>query len=314
MSLNPYLPGAALALSIAAFSMALEAYNPSFDAQVLSLVIGMFAGNRLVRRETFRPGVETTLSGLLPAGLTLYSTQLVVTGMRGSFIAYVLLVCGALFGLTLLLARAFNIDRKTALLLASGLSICGAPAVAVISPMLGVRREETSVSVVSLLMLGLIGMIFYPLIHNLFSLSNGEFNFLAGATIPMLGQVKVAAASVCPECLDEAVRVNLLRLSFFLFPMTAVYFLSDRKQSQPVPWFMVIFMGGVLGANTTGVFRPFLGQLQALSGFCLAAALAAIGYCIDFDEVIDKGIAPLGVLCLAWGVVLLLMYFIRNIF
>ncbi|MBA4372898.1 MAG: hypothetical protein C0402_08535 [Thermodesulfovibrio sp.] len=315
MNLKPYVPGTALVLLIAFFSFILSKFNPSFDAQVVSIIIGMFVGNYFARQHSFLRGVEGGITVLLPAGIALHGTQVVVTGMSGSYILFILLVCLAFFGLTLLLSRVFNLERKTAILLASGLSTCGAAAVAIISPIIGARREDTSVSIVSLMMIGFTGMIFYPIINDLFSLSRGEFNFLAGATLPMLGQVKVAAASVCPECLDEAVKINFIRLSFFLFPVTAAIFLADKEKKQMrVPWFIIIFFAGALVVNTTGIFNIFLAPLKTLSGFFLSAGLASIGYCVDFEAVIDEGITPLGVLFLVLGVVLLLMYFIRNIF
>lgn len=315
MSLKQYFPGVSLVLLIAVFSTVMSKVNASFDSLVISILVGMFIGNLFTRHDSLRSGIEGVISVLLPAGIALYGTQVGFSQMDGSLILLILLVFLALFGLTLLLARVFNINRKTAVLLASGLSVCGATAVAVISPLIGARREDTSVSIISLVMLGLTGMIFYPIISDLFSLTRGEFNFLAGTTLPMLGQVKVAAASACPECVDEAVKIKLIRISFLLFLVTAAIFLSGKEEKKVrVPWFILVFLAGAVVVNTTGVLDPFLGQLKTLSGFCLSAGLAAIGYCVDFDAVIDEGITPLGVLFLAWGVVILMMYFIRNIF
>lgn len=314
MVLRHYFPGVGLALLIAAMSSALSRVNASFDSLVVSIIAGMFIGNLFTRSDSVRTGIEGAISVMLPAGIALYGTQVAVGQMSSTFLFLILLVFLALFGLTMLLSRVFNINKTTAILLSSGLSVCGATAIAVISPLIGARREETSVSIISVMMLGLTGMIFYPIINNLFSLTRGEFNFLAGTTLPMLGQVKVAAGSVCPECLDQAVKIKLIRISFLFFLVTAAVFLSDKEKKRAnIPWFVVVFLAGAVVVNTTGILSPFLGQLKDLSGFCLSAGLAAIGYCVDFDAVIDKGVTPLGVLFLAWGVVILLMYFMRNI-
>jgi len=315
MSLSRYFPGVGLVLLIALFSSALSRVNASFDALVVSIIAGILIGNLFTRHDSLRSGIEGVISVLLPAGIALYGTQVSLSHMHGSLILFIFLVFLALFGLTLLLARVFNINRKTAILLASGLSVCGATAVAVISPLIGARREDTSISIISLMMLGLTGMIFYPIVNDIFLLSRGEFNFLAGTTLPMMGQVKVAAASVCPECVDEALKIKFIRISFLLFLVTAAIFLSDKEKKKiRVPWFIIVFLGGAIIVNTTGIFNSFLDPLKTLSGFCLSAGLAAIGYYVDFDAVIDEGITPLGVLFLAWGVVILMMYFIRNIF
>lgn len=315
MSLARYFPGISLALLIAVFSTLMSLVNAAFDSLVLSIIVGMFVGNLFTRHDSFRSGIEGVISILLPAGIAMYGTQVGLSRMHGSLILLILLVFLALFGLTLLMARVFNINRKTAILLASGLSVCGAAAVAVISPLIGARREDTSVSIIALVMLGLTGMIFYPIVNDMFSLTREEFNFFAGTTLPMMGQVKVAAASACPECLDEALKIKLIRISFLLFLVTAAVFLSGKEEKKiRVPWFIVVFLAAAVVVNTTGILDSFLGQLKTLSGFCLSAGLAAIGYCVDFDAVIDEGVTPLAVLFLAWGVVIFMMYFIRNIF
>ena len=315
MKIRHYIPGLAVVLVIAILSYYLSAINPSFDALVISIIIGMLAGNILGERNLFEKGSEGALKVFLPLGIALYGSQVVLHEMNPGLLFTIFLVSLGLFGLTLLIAGIFNLDRKTGVLLASGISICGASAIAVISPIIGAKREDTSISIISVMMLGLTGMIFYPILYDVLALSREEFNFLAGTTLPMLGQVKVAASNVCPECLSAAVKIKLIRISFLFFLITASVILSGkREKSIKVPWFVIAFIVLALGANFTNIFSPVVGHLGAVSSFCLSAALAAIGFSVDFSSIIEKGIAPLGVIFFSWGVVILLMYLVRNLF
>ncbi|MDP2157742.1 MAG: putative sulfate exporter family transporter, partial [Nitrospirota bacterium] len=166
MSLKNYMPGFIVIAVIALFSLYLSTLHASFDSLVISIIIGMLLGNLVGSRDYFSSGLDIGVKVMLPVGIALYGMQLSVSGLRPGLVFGLLLVFGALFFSTLLLSRVFRLNSSISLLLASGLSICGASAIAVISPLIRARREDTSISILSVMMLGLIGMIFYPLIYD----------------------------------------------------------------------------------------------------------------------------------------------------
>jgi uncharacterized integral membrane protein (TIGR00698 family) len=315
MKIEDHIPGFCAVLIIAALAYFLSTFHASFDALVISIIVGMLAGNMIGNRDYFERGTETALTFFLPLGIALYGSQLVLDALRWGQLLSIFFVFSALFGLTLLIAGIFGIERKAAVLLASGLSVCGASAIAVISPLIGAKREDTSVAVISVMMLGLTGMIFYPILNDVLSLTRGEFNFLAGATLPMLGQVKVAALNVCPECASAAVKIKLIRMSFLFFLVTASLFYSGNEGRRVnIPWFVIVFIVLAVGVNLSGAFAHAAEYLKEASNFFLTAALAAIGFSVEFDSIIEQGVLPLGVISFSWGLVVLLMYLIRNLF
>lgn len=315
MKTEDHIAGFCVVLVIAALAYFLSTLHASFDALVISIIVGMLAGNMIGNRDYFERGTETALTFFLPLGIALYGSQLVLDELRWGQLLAIFLVFSALFGLTLLIAGIFGIEKKVAVLLASGLSVCGASAIAVISPLIGAKREETSVAVISVMMLGLTGMIFYPMLNDTLSLTRVEFNFLAGTTLPMLGQVKVAALNVCPECPAAAEKIKLIRMSFLFFLVTASLFYSGKEGRRvKIPWFVIVFILLAVGVNMSGAFAHVMEYFKGTSNFCLSAALAAIGFSVDFDSLIEQGILPLGVISFSWGLVVLLMYLIRNLF
>ncbi len=308
-----HIPGLVIVLAIAFFSYYLSTVHASFDPLVVSIIIGMFAGNIAGRRGRYDKGVEAAVRVFLPLGIALYGSQLAVKGLNAGTFPSVFLVFACLFGLTLWVSRVFGVEKNTAILLASGLSVCGATAIAVISPLIGAKREDTSISVIAVVMLGLTGMIFYPIIADLFSLSSREFSFLAGTTLPMLGQVKVAASNVSSECVQPAVGMKLIRISFLFLLVSAAVLLYGKKGRTGIPWFAVFFIAFALAANLTNVLQPVSPYLRSWSDFFLSSGLAAIGFSVDFEAIMERGVTPLAVIFSSWVITIVLIYLAGNI-
>jgi uncharacterized integral membrane protein (TIGR00698 family) len=309
-----YIPGFLAVLFIAVFSWYISKFHEAFDALVISIVIGMLLGNIIGDRDYFEKGIDGAIKVFLPAGIALYGTQLVFNDLKLGFILIIFLVFISMFGLTLLISKSFNINRRIGLLLASGLSVCGASAIAVISPLIDARREDTSISILSVMLLGLTGMLFYPILYDVFLLTKDEIVFLTGATLPMLGQVKVSAGSISPEILSAAVKIKLIRISFLVFLVTTAIFLSGKEEKKvKVPWFIVVFILLAVFVNSTKMLEPVLGYFKAASSLFLSANLAAIGFSVDFSAVIEEGISPFTTIFLSWGIIILIIYIIMSL-
>ena len=314
MKYREHIPGLLLAGVIALLSVYISTLHASFDALVISIIIGMIFNNLLSERKVFIRGTETAIGVLLPAGIALYGMQLSLTGLKTGLLASVFLVFVVTFGLTLMLSRIFNLNTRIAILLASGLSVCGASAIAIVSPLIAAKREDTSISVLSVMMLGLIGMIFYPLLYDLSPFSKEEFTFLAGTTLPMIGQVKVAAGNVCPECVNSALQIKLVRVAFLVFVIPLAMVLSRKGEKRVVvPWFVVVFVLLSVLANSLKSLKDFLDVGRVVGTFFFSAGLAAIGFSVDFDTVVEEGLAPLGVILISWLVVIIAVFLFRSI-
>ncbi len=315
MKIKDYIPGLVIALVIAVISYYISTLHASFDSLAISIIIGMFFGNFLGEKEYFRNGIEAAIKIFLPVGIAFYGTQLSLKGLNPGMILTIFLIFSALFGITLIVSKIFNLGRKISILLASGLAVCGASAIAVISPLIGAKREDTSISLISVMMLGLTGMIFYPILYDLLSLTKNEFNFLAGTTLPMLGQVRVAAGSVCPECVDAAIKIKLIRISFLFFLVTTAIFISGKEEKKiKVPWFIIVFIFFALFGNFTKLLLPLSDYFRYISSFSLTTALVAIGFSVELDSIIEKGITPFVTIFISWTVVIMMIYIVKSLF
>ena len=163
------------------------------------------------------------------------------------------------------------------------------------------------------MVLGLAGMIFYPLLTDVLMLNKKEFAFLSGATLPMLGQVKTVASTAGPEALALALKLKLIRISCLIFIPIVAIILSGKENKFYVPWFIVVFIALAIGVNTIKGAEIIMGLAEPASKLLLASALASIGLSVDFDSIGEEGTKPLLAVFLSWGIVILLLYLVFSI-
>ncbi len=314
MLVSRSIPGLSVVLLVALGAFGISTIHGSFDALVISMLAGILIGNLIGHQRALSDGIELAVRFVLPCGIALYGTQLSVADLRWQEMVKTVAVFGGLFGLTFLLSRTFGLGRRMGILLAAGMSVCGTSAIAVISPLISARREETSISIISVIMLGLTGVILYPLLGDFLVLAEDEFAFFSGATLPMLGQVKVTAASVSADCMNAAVKIKLIRISLLLFIIPLAMILAERGGGMKVPFFIILFVVLALFVNVSNIFAPFAGTFRLASGFFLSTGLAAVGMSVDLDAIVDEGMKPLGIVLMSWGAVILAIYLARSIF
>lgn len=304
------VPGIVLSLLIGVISLLLSGVHPAFDTLVVSIILGMLLGNTLAKRERLQSGIDVMLKYFLPVGIALYGTQLTF----GNNIDYktwlfVIVIFIFLLAATLIISRLLKLPGALSLLLASGLAVCGASAIAVISPLIGAKREDTSISIISILVIGLLSVVFYPVLWEEVGLTVREFAFFSGTTIPMLGQVKIAVLETGKEGISLAVRFKLIRISMLLFVAAAMLLLYGRKNNRiSVPWFMIAFVVFAFLTNFVKGMAAIAPRVEPVSRFFLSSALAAIGLSVDLDSIMSEGARPLLAVFLSWCIGCLFVY------
>lgn len=306
--------GLAITLLIAIMSYLISSLHPSFDLLVVSIIFGMLASNIFADRAVLEPGINWAIKVFLPVGIGLYGMQLSFASVGLKLWPLVAVVFLFLFFSTYLIAKGFGLDRDLALLLSTGMSICGASAIVVVAPLLRSKKEDTSISLVSIMAVGITGMLIYKFLPHLVGLSVEKFAFLSGTTLPMFGQVKIAAGSMGTESLLLASNFKLLRISFLIFIAGGILIFTGRQKKKfYIPWFMVLFFVLALAVNVSEEVAALRRLAEPVSKFSLSTALAAIGLSIDIDSITEKGAKPLFAVFLSWGITVLLLYLIMDI-
>jgi uncharacterized integral membrane protein (TIGR00698 family) len=309
------LPGLGITLTIAVISFMASSLHEAFDALVISIIFGMLVANMFDERGIFERGINASLKIFLPLGIGLYGIQLRFVGIEMHYWPAALGVFFFVFVISYYIARGFGIDKSLALLLSTGMSVCGASAIVVVAPVLRAKKEDTSISILAVMTVGLTGMLFYRFLPDLMGLSVERFAFLSGMTLPMFGQVKVASASMGPESLQLASNFKLIRISaLVLVAALAILFpVEGKEKGYYIPWFMGVFFALALASNLSQTVAHMKEFVEPVSKFSLSMALAAIGLSLHFDSVTEKGASPLFTCFLSWGIIVLTIYLLFSI-
>lgn len=313
MDMRQALSGISLSILISVISFLVSSIHNSFDALVISIILGMITANLFDDKTFLDEGIQVSLKIFLPVGIALYGAQLTVSRISPYFWPAVVIAFTVMFALVYFISRVFGVEKRLGILLATGFSVCGASAIAIVSPLIDAKNEETSLSVIVVMLYGLIGMIIYPVIGDLLNFSHAGFAFLSGTTLPMLGQVKVTASGFSNESLDPALKFKLLRMAMLVFIVTISILLSHGKKKRfYVPWFIIVF---ILLSIAVNIFEmPRLTRYCGLvSKFSLSTALAAIGLSIDFDSIAEGGGSPLLAVGISWAIVVSIIYMALEI-
>jgi uncharacterized integral membrane protein (TIGR00698 family) len=295
--------GCIVVLAVTLVSLVFSFAHSAFDPLVISIIIGIFLSNLIGGSSDIRVGIETCLRFSLPSGIALYGMQLDFSGFQMENWSIVGASFVLMFAISYLFSRyVTGLGPDLSLLIASGLSICGASAIVVIASAAGARREETSISIISVMIAGLTGMVIYRLMAGTSLLSSDGVPMVVGTTLPMLGQVKVAARAFGQDALEMAVNYKLIRVSALPLVALLVMAMGGKKSvSGGRPWFMAVFFLLALLSNVSGDIASLRGVAGHLSAFLLTAALASIGLSVDLDTILQKGMAPPVAAGVSWG-------------
>jgi uncharacterized integral membrane protein (TIGR00698 family) len=318
--LNEVAPGMILCLAIVMPAYELSRYSPSLDALALSLIMGMVLRNVLGPSDLVTPGTRLASAVFIPAGILLYGTRLdfMIFANLSVFTSLVVLIGVVMFYAVILLGmRKFGVDRRTGLLIASGTAICGASAIAVLSPVVGARSRETSMALIVITTAGLTGALLYPLIADAFSMSQLSYGIFCGSTLQQTGIVQLASSHLGEAAVALAVPVKMVRIAM-LAPITLLLAATSAlkpytEQHGPNAktltyalkraWFLPLFVAVAVVFSFFGPASVLKPDLEPVATIFLSIALAGIGLSVDFSSIKEGGSKPLLIGMLGWALV-----------
>ena len=337
------VPGVLLAALVALLSIGLAQVGwlqaNGISALTLAIVLGIAAGNSVYPRIAAgsTQGVNFSKQTLLRLGVVLYGIRLTFqdiqhVGFAGVIIDTVV-VCSTFALAWLLGTRLFGLDRRTAMLIGAGSSICGAAAVMAAEPVVRGRSDQVTVAVSTVVVFGTLAIFLYPALYHLNSSyhllgsdSPSAYGLFAGSTIHEVAQVVAAGRAIGEQAAATAVITKMVRVMLLApFLLALSVYLSREKQpdqapspasvpardqahnsahnptrdasrAKPrisIPWFALGFIA-VTGLNSL-VALP--AQLTAITiqfdTFVLAMAMAALGLTTHVSAIRSAGVRPL---------------------
>ncbi|WP_037687271.1 YeiH family protein [Streptomyces durhamensis] len=311
------LPGLALAAGVGLVATALGRLVPVVGGPVSAIVLGVLVAVMVRPGDRMRPGIAFAGRGVLQAAVVVLGAQLslgqVLRVGVGSLPVMILT-------LTACLAAAYGIGRRLGVvrdlrtLIGVGTGICGASAIAAVTPVIGAAEAEVAYAVSTIFVFNIAAVLTFPALGHLLGMGQHAFGLFAGTAVNDMSSVVAAATTYGGSAADYAVVVKLAR-TLLIIPICLGLAALGRRRARTagtvtdvgvpgalpgpvrvgrlVPWFLTGFL--VLAAvNTAGLVPSAAhGPLSTLSVFLITVALSAIGLSTEPSRLRRSGPAPL---------------------
>lgn len=310
-----YLPGAALALAIAALAKWLETLENAagihvIGASVIALFIGMLVNAFYKPTAVTAPGIKFTSKKILKFAIILLGaslnirTVLTVGKFSLTVMVFTLATC---FGLGALIGQALGLNWKTSSLINAGTGICGGSAIAAIAPVIDATDMDIAYGMSATFLFDTVMVVLFPILGRAMGLSDAAFGLWAGTAVNDTSSVVATGYAFSEAAGDFATMVKLTR-TLSIIPAVLVFAaisLHIKRKEQAAdatvkvsirsifPWFILGFLAmsalTSLGLIPTGLAA----SLKSISKFLMIAALAAIGLNTNFKALCRSGAKPM---------------------
>jgi uncharacterized integral membrane protein (TIGR00698 family) len=200
-----------------------------------------------------------------------------------------LAVCLGLAGLA---GRWLGIPRDLRTLVGVGTGICGASAIAAVTPALKAKSSDVAYAISTIFFFNIAAVLVFPWLGHVLGLSQQEFGLFAGTAVNDTSAVVAASAGYGPIAAQHAVVVKLVR-TLMIIPVVMVL---GRGNKAPKPWFLLAFVF----VAALPVPEEIAARLHQLAMFCIAVALAAVGLSTDVAALRRAGARPLLLGLILW--------------
>ncbi|MBB6669908.1 YeiH family protein [Cohnella nanjingensis] len=271
--------------------------------------------------EALRPGIRFSTTTLLRTAIVLYGLKLPIDAVLQQGLPLLARAAATLaFSLAagLLLGRLLKADRQLTLLLAVGTGICGAAAIAAVSPLLAAKEQRTAMGAGLIAAVGTIFAIAYMLLEPLLHLQGATYGLWSGLSLHEIAHVAMASAAGGPDAMASGMLAKLSRV-FLLVPLCLALHFRQRqlakRQAQAAaagdaeadrargvaagapaaraaasfPWFLLGFLAmSVFGTTHPDAWLPlpsgWMSGTSTLTAVLLTTAMAGMGLNVNLRE------------------------------
>lgn len=310
------LPGLTLAVTVALVATAAGRLAPVVGGPVSAVVLGILVAVVVRPGERLRPGIAFAGRGVLQAAVVVLGAQLSLGPVLRAGVGSLPVMLGTLAAcLTAAywIGRRLGVVRDLRTLIGVGTGICGASAIAAVTPVIGAAEAQVAYAISTIFVFNIAAVLTFPAVGHLLGMSQEAFGLFAGTAINDMSSVVAAAATYGDPAADEAVVVKLARTLMIIPICLGLATLARRRARRAealagatgtapdahatdvhaagpgrvsagllrvgrlVPWFLVGFLA-LAAANTAGLVPSAAhAPLSTLAVFLITVALAAIG-------------------------------------
>jgi uncharacterized integral membrane protein (TIGR00698 family) len=210
-----------------------------------------------------------------------------------------------------IIGRRLGLDNKLILLLSSGSAICGATAMALVSPLIKAKAETLMISLAIIFTLNTVAIILFPFIGTYLNMSDYEFGIFTALAIHDTGSVVGSALQFSDNSVEHAASLKILR-TLWLIPL--IIFLNfkfntiNSKKSFPI--FILFFIVAVIYSNSISLSYETIIKLKILSKIFISYGIFSIGLQSGALDLRDIKFKPFMVATSVWIIVIPVAYLI----
>ncbi|WP_082892762.1 YeiH family protein [Rossellomorea aquimaris] len=305
---DPALPkliwGVLLVVIISFISKGLGTLFPLVGNLLFAILIGVILQNAFPLSSKINPGIQFTLKKILKISIVLLGVSLSLfdileIGQRALWIISLSVSIG--IGVTYLVGKMLNIDKRLSLLIGIGTSICGATAISAVKGIVGAKENETAYALSTIVFFNLIAFVTYPLVGQVLQMSDLSFGIWAGTAVHDTSSAVAVGYVYGDKAGEVATTVKLARTLFLIPIMFCLPFFvkTNSKDSRKTnykdvfPWFIFLFLGVSL-LHTFEIIPTVLETyMKTSSKFMIVMVMAAVGLQVRVKDIGKLGFKPL---------------------
>lgn len=305
----------------------------SISPLIIAVLLGAFFGN--ISRDIVHLFKKTNIMAystrqILRLGIILYGFRITINdisyvGFNGLIMAFLMVF--STFFVGFFIGRAIGLDKKSAVLISSGSSICGAAAVLATESIVKGGAQRVGVAVCTVVVFGTICMFVFPVAYKLgfIPLNIGQIGFFMGGTLHEVAHAVAAGNSVGAEASNLTIIIKMLRVlmlvPFLIMISLGSSFFTGAKEKKgkirhSIPYFALWFLvavgfGSMMPSDIREVEMPVINLIDTL---LLSVSMVALGLSMRKDVLKNAGFKPflLAIVLLFWlvGSAYILSYFL----
>ncbi|MFJ5716084.1 YeiH family protein [Neobacillus sp. NPDC093127] len=326
-SVGLWLSGIAFTVVIAAIGYVLSKV-PGFDRVgplACAIVIAVMYRQFLGYPEKIRAGIQFSSKRFLRFAIILYGLKLnidIVLHQGLGLLARDVGVIAFAILFTVWLGKLLKAESSLVMLLGVGTGVCGAAAIAAVSPIIKAKDEDTAIGVGIIALVGTIFSITYTILRPFLPLSAIDYGIWSGISLHEIAHVALAGAPAGPDGLAIALLAKLGRV-LLLVPLCFILMYWVKRKSAgkagdtkiEFPWFLIGFIlmslfGSYVLGKSIPVPKAAMDGIANATTFILTTAMVGLGLNVSLRDLRTKAARPLIAMLITSVVLSIAAYFI----
>ncbi len=277
----------------------------SFEAILVGIILGAVARNTGILPKKWEPYLKKFETPLL-WGIVLLGAGFSVKIASELPISLVVIFSTMLVGFFFIyfLGKKVGLPDKLSALLAVGTTICGGSAIAITSPLIKAREEETSYSVSTIVIAAFILLVSLPFLGKILGLNQTAFGIWAGTAVHNTPQTIGTGYIFGEEAGQVATMVKLTRNMFMILVavLVSIWFsakervkgkLGKKAILKAFPWILFGYIGMAVCAVKGFFSLEGINFFKTTGKFLILMGMVGIGFGTDFRDIKRFGVKPL---------------------